>query len=253
MNTKQAWRIVHVATLVFIVTLVTNWRCSSSSQLTALHPTDTLITNADINGTNILVHATRGKYHNHPLMAIWVSDTNNIYIETIYVAESIAKGQYGYGDKTSGVWEPGTLRRPAALPVWAHARGVQEDDGLYIPTSETAMPDAVTGATPSNNFIILSNSSAKSIVHVYFEINQTWDWNEYWTNNKYPDDEDYKTSCQPSLIYRATIDIENKLVIDNFKTIGHGHYNGSTGQIFTDLSTITTAKEILSDLTISFK
>ena len=38
------------------------------------------------------------------------------------------------------------------------------------------------------------------------EINQNWDWNEYWTNDKYPDDENYKMSCQPALVYEAVID-----------------------------------------------
>lgn len=253
MNTKQVWRIIHVSTVIFVMTLATNWRCGSSRHVATLYPIDTIVTNKDINGTTIHVHATRGKHHNHPLMAIWLTDSNNAYIETLYVAESIAKGQFEYSDKSDGAWKSGPLRRPAALPVWSHSRGIQEKDGLYNPTPETAMPDAVTGATPNNSFVISSKSSVRSIAYVYFEVNQTWDWNEYWTNDRYPDDEEYKTSCQPSLIYRATIDISNKKVIQDFQIIGHGHYNGSTGRIFTDVSTISTAKEIVTTVKVTLE
>jgi hypothetical protein len=36
------------------------------------------------------------------------------------------------------------------------------------------------------------------------------------------------------------------------EAIGHSHYAGETGELFTDLSTITTALEITSSLTIRF-
>ena len=62
-----------------------------------------------------------------------------------------------------------------------------------------------------------------------FEINQNWDWNEYWTNNKFPDDENYKMSCQPALVYEAVIDNGKNLRSVAMKPIGHSHYSGKTG------------------------
>jgi hypothetical protein len=41
------------------------------------------------------------------------------------------------------------------------------------------------------------------------EINHPWDWNEYWTNAKYPDDEENKNSCQTALVYRAIVNLDN--------------------------------------------
>ena len=86
---------------------------------------------------------------------------------------------------------------------------------------------------------------------ILFEINQNWDWNEYWTNNKYPDDEDYKMSCQPALVYEAVIDTENKKDSYPMKVIGHSHYSGKTGELFSDLSTITTALDIAESIVVS--
>ncbi|NJK85438.1 MAG: hypothetical protein HC906_05200 [Bacteroidales bacterium] len=183
-------------------------------------------------------------------MAVWIEDTSGNYLQTLYVAESIAKGIFKHGETSTGKWMPGEVRRPAALPVWSHSRNVLEEDGLYIPTIKTAMADGYTGATPKNNFILktrIENQDVKAF-DVYFEINQTWDWNEYWTNNKYPDDEEYKTSCQPSVVYKGTYtpDMRGKPV--KLIAIGHGHYSGKDGKIYPDLSTLTTALDIAKDL-----
>ncbi len=232
---------------LFVLTGALTLNSCSSSRLTALPPKpDTLLTNPEEQGALIAFHFEKGASSNHPLMALWIEDTTGKYIQTLYVAESIAKGTYGHGDASAGKWMPGPLRRPATLPVWAHSRGVREDDGYYIPTAGTALPDAVTGATPPGDFVVISRllQNNPSVVDVYFEINQSWDWNEYWTNNKYPDDEEYKTSCQPALVYRARINLSVPGATAGLDLIGHGHYAGKDGEIYTDLSTITTAKNI---------
>jgi hypothetical protein len=82
------------------------------------------------------------------------------------------------------------------------------------------------------------------------EINQPWDWNEYWTNTKYPEDENYKTSSQPSLVYRVTIDLNSGVKEYSMKPVGHGHYSGMDGSLTTDLSTLTTALEIAKSITV---
>jgi len=208
--------------------------------------TDTIYPAQTGKGLPIEFHFEKGGKHNYPLMAVWITDTGNQYLQTLYVAESIAKGVFKHGETSTGKWLPGPIRRPAALPVWAHSRGVREDDGLFVPTLNTPVADAYTGATPLNDFVIYSNIEDTSLTafYVYFEINQTWDWNDYWTNNKYPDDEDYKTSCQPSLVYRAKVDRESGQDVYDLTVIGHGHYSGDDGEIYPDLSTFTTALDI---------
>jgi hypothetical protein len=207
---------------------------------------DTIYTAQHEKGYPIAFHFEKGSKHNFPLMAVWITDTNDNYLQTLYVAESVAKGVFKHGETSTGKWLPGPIRRPAALPVWAHSRGIQEEDGLFVPTVNTPVADAYTGATPLNDFVLYSNiqDTSVNIFYVYFEVNQTWDWNDYWTNNKYPDDEDYKTSCQPSLVYRAKADKENASEVLELKLIGHGHYSGKDGKIYPDISTFTTALDI---------
>ncbi|MBN1414570.1 MAG: hypothetical protein JW973_05680 [Bacteroidales bacterium] len=232
--------------LMLTVLIVAFGSCRSSRVSGKTEPTDTLITNAGEKGAELIFKFERGESFNHPLMALWLEDTNGNYLQTLYVAESIAKGIYGYGDKSTGKWLPGPIRRPATLPVWAHSRGVRENDGYYIPTMSTALPDAMTGATPSGNFLVMSRllPNIPPVFDVYFEINQSWDWNEFWTNNKFPDDDDYKTSCQPALVYKARIYQDVSGIPINLSLIGHSHYSGKDGKIYDDLSTITTAKNI---------
>ncbi|MCK7534695.1 MAG: hypothetical protein MZV63_28700 [Marinilabiliales bacterium] len=64
------------------------------------------------------------------------------------------------------------------------------------------------------------------------EINQNWDWNEYWTNDKYPDDENYKMSCQPALVYEALVENQSPDMRYRMKPVGHSHYSGKSGELF---------------------
>jgi len=206
-------------------------------------------------GPEIEISFLKGKAHNHPLMAIWVEDEDENFVQTLYVAESIGKGVFKRGDSSSGKWMPGEIRRPAALPYWSHRRGIEASDGLFIPEPENPVPDAYTGPTPSGNFIIktrLENADITRFI-IYFEINQSWDWNEYWTNNKFPDDAEYKTSCQPALVYSATIDTDNLLQEYVLKVAGRSHHSGQTGELFTDLSTMTTALEIAGEVKVKVR
>ncbi|MCB0823843.1 MAG: hypothetical protein KDC09_14180 [Bacteroidales bacterium] len=214
--------------------------------------TDVLITNENGTGPALSIEFEKGGAHNHPLMAIWVEDTSGNYLQTLYVARSIATGVFNFGDASTGEWKQGEIRRPAALPYWAHKRGVKEEDGLYMPTPKTPVPDAYTGATPQNNFVLNTrlDKPGPQVFDVYLEINQPWDWNEYWTNNKYPDNEDYKASAQPAVVYKDRVDLRQKIVFFEMKPIGHSHYSGETGELFTDLSTITTALNIAESIRV---
>ncbi len=209
----------------------------------------------EYSGHKIVIQFTKGESHNHPLMAFWLEDTSGRYIQSLYVAKSIAKGYFRYGDASTGRWKPGPLRRPAALPYWGHKRGIKANDGYYIPAKDSPMPDAVTGPTPKADFILKTNSKHKKpeVFNVMMEINQSWNWNHYWHNNKFPDDEHYKTSSQPALVYKATININNLLPEYIMKPIGHSHWSGKNGNLYDDLSTITTALDIVDEVKIKIE
>jgi hypothetical protein len=145
--------------------------------------------------------------------------------------------------------------RPAALPYWSHRRGIMNSSGLYLPDSENPVADAYTGPTPVGNFILNTRVEDESLrkFTIYLEINQTWDWNEFWTNGKFPDDKEYISSCQPALVYMTEVDTGNETKTYDLKVIGHSHYSGKTGELFTDLSTITTALNIVKDIQVILK
>jgi len=208
--------------------------------------------NTDTSGTGVSIEFTRGNEFNYPLMAIWVEDEKGNFMQTLYVAESIGKGTFRHGDTSTGKWLPGPVLRPAALPYWSHRRGIKNSSGLYLPDSENPIPDAYTGPTPTGDFVLNSKIEDKNLrkFSVYFEINQTWDWNEYWTNNKYPEDSDYKTSCQPALVYKADVNLDSLDKVYIMTVIGHSHYSGKDGELYSDISTITTALEIVKDIRV---
>jgi hypothetical protein len=215
-------------------------------------PPEIITTNLDGAGWEITLEVTPGKSHNYPMLAIWIEDAQGNYVQTLYVNESVAKGYFNYADKSEGKWKPGELVRPASLPIWTHKRGVKSDAGHYMPTQSNPLPDAYTSATPKAGFVLQSKTD-KPLTRefkVLLEINQSWDWNEYWTNHKFPEDDDYKSSAQPSVVYSVNIDPANLQEVHELKPIGHGHYSGKNGEINPDLSTITTALQIVDKITV---
>ncbi|MFA9391415.1 MAG: hypothetical protein ACERKD_16520 [Prolixibacteraceae bacterium] len=216
--------------------------------------TDHLVSNQSGDGVSLTIQFYKGKYLNHPTFAFWIEDSDGKYIETLFVTRFLATGMYGHGSLGEGKWDnkPGEAKRPATLPYWLHKRGIMADGKTYLPTADNPVPDAITGATPQNDFI-LKTKSTKALpdkFNLMMEINQPWDWNQYWNNNLFPNDADYKTSCQPALVYSVSIDQNNLKSEYYLNPIGHSHYSGQDGELYTDLSTITTAKEIVHKVKI---
>lgn len=202
-------------------------------------------------GTTLTLKFQKGKQHNHPLFAVWLADASGKYLQTLYVSESIGKGYYKHTTRNAGKWMPGENYRPATLPYWAHQRNIKNEKGGYLPTKTNAIPDAYTGATPDASFILnlTTENRLSGNYQLFLEVNQSWDWNEYWTNDKYPGDKEYKTSSQPALVYQAKFNSSDTGEII-LKPIGHSHYAGSDGSLNPDLSTLTTALQIAAKITL---
>lgn len=216
--------------------------------------TDNLVSNQKGEGVSFEIQFFKGKYHNHPTFAFWLEDLEGNYIESLFVTKFLGTGVYGHGSLGEGKWDskPGEAKRPAALPYWLHKRGIMADGKTYLPTPDHPVADAITGATPQNNFI-LHTKSTKALPEKFrlmMEINQPWDWNQYWNNNLYPDDPDYKSSCQPALVYAVTINQNNLKSEYYLNPIGHSSYDGKDGELYTDLTTLSTAKEIVQKVKI---
>lgn len=214
-----------------------------------------LATNSDGKGTQMSIEFVKGAKHNHPLMAVWVEDLDGNYIQTLYVAQSIATGVFAHGDKTTGRWQEGEILRPAALPYWAHKRNIKNDIGNYMPKAGFEVPDAYSGATPKANFTLetRTDNTISGKFRVLMEINQSWDWNRHWTNSKYPDEPEYKTSAQPAVVYAADVDADSPQKVYELKPIGHSHYAGADGRLYPELNTMTTALEIVEEVKLILK
>lgn len=224
--------------------------------VTGQQPAVDQITRLDLNingkGSAISLELYMGKSFYYPLMAVWIEDEAGSYIQTLYVPKSIATGIFKYGKQESGKWVSAPKRAPQTLPYWSHKRGIIASDGLYMPEPGNQVPDAYSGATPTQSFIISTKADNKlpDVFRILFEINQNWDWNRYWTNDKYPGDENYKMSCQPALVYETVIDTRKPQLEYHMKLIGHSHYSGKTGELFPDLSTFTTALKIADSIVV---
>lgn len=206
-------------------------------------------------GTSISIKFEKGPEHNHPLFAVWLANENGQYIQTLYVSESIGKGVFKRASRKTGRWLSGEIQRPAALPYWANQRDVKNEYGTYNPTPKQPVVDAYTGATPSSSFLlhVRTEKPLSGKYKILLELNQSWDWNEYWTNDKYPGDKEYKTSSQPALVYKADIDTNNRGIEYSMKPIGHSHYSGADGSLYPDLSTMTSALKIANKITVTLE
>ncbi len=218
---------------------------------------DLIKTNPDGKGISLKMSITKGKEHNHPTFAIWVEDIQGNYLQTLYVTKSLATGVYMRGEDSQGVWkqQPGEVSRPSTLPYYLHKRGINSPDKSNLPTPQNPIPDAYTGATPLASFQLetkTDNPLTGKIV-ILMEVNQPWDWNPYWNNTKYTDDPDYKVSCQPALIYAVTIDLDHPMDYYSLNPIGHSHYSGKDGYLYSDISTLTTALHIFEKIDVWLK
>ena len=242
--------------LIISITIVV--ACSSSTinrKVTIQEQKSVIYSNPEGKGPSITLELTKGKSFYYPLMAIWLEDEKGNYIQTLFVPVTVATGVFKYGKKEKNKWVSAPKRAPQTLPYWSHKRGIKASDGLYMPDPENPVSDAYSGATPLNGFILKTKADKElpQVFRVMLEINQNWDWNEYWTNDKYPDDENYKMSCQPALVYEAKVDQNNLRESYMMKPIGHSHYSGKTGELYPDLSTLTTALSIADSVIVRIK
>ncbi|MDC7126481.1 MAG: hypothetical protein PQJ46_13000 [Spirochaetales bacterium] len=199
------------------------------------------------------------KITNVPQMAVWVEDSENNFITTVFITNRSANQSWrGTPGEDKG---KGEVRRASALPLWSHHRGVQYEDGLYMPTKENPMPDAVSSATPKDDFIIKSKIPEQGDLWIYLEVNSSTDFNEAYSADA-PEGSKYYSggkfeSGQPALVYRCKIDrteLNSKEPFSKkFELIGHSSPDGSDGKIYSDMEGITSAFEIIEEAVISKK
>jgi len=205
-----------------------------------------LETNPAATGAAFELEVKKGKAFAFPAFAVWLEDDQGRFVETLYLSEGIAHSRLL--KNVGGEWVPGEVRRPEALPVWGHRRGLRAPDGYYLPDAAHPIADAVTGATPTESWVLRTHASARATrFTIYFEVNQSYDWNDYYSESRFPDDPIYSGTGsvgQPSVVYAAAIDLAAPARYYALNPVGHGHPGGGDG-LDPDLSKLTTALDIV--------
>lgn len=189
------------------------------------------------------------KKQNPPQIAIWIEDMEGNYLSTLYVS-------YKGGTQS---WS-GNEKRKEALPYWNHIRlpfqtGQVIPDGYTGATSQKPIPDAVTGATPNGSFDLkMKPNKGLNQFIIKAEFNHSTDYNEYYPKSAVFGDENYSAeSGQPAVIYEAVIDLPTGQKEYNMQMIGHSSPDGSDGNLHTDMSKLTSAKNIVKEITIKIQ
>jgi len=237
----------------------------------------------NLEGTKLSIELKKGPYFLWPQYAIWLETLEGEFVQPVYVTQAIAKNQFinkvtrkdkrvfdshlivEQGSIIEELFEFGedpttkdTRIRSESLPVFLHKLGSKTSDGLFAPTQGELISDAFTGATMSNNFEL--NTKTQTTLNgkykLRFEINHSFDFNSYYTSDRFPDDPIYSGngySAQPSVIYEAIIDTNDKNGLYKMELIGRGHHSGKDGKVYKDLSNMTTALKLVDRIRVELK
>lgn len=221
-------------------------------------------------GAALQIDLRTGRYFKWPQYAFWLETMDGNLIQPLYITQKLADNRFEFkavpkiknqvftSDPLDGsdnepfefIAEPATSAqraRPESLPVFLHK--------LVDSALPETKPDGYAGATVQQSFL-LSTQAEKPVAETYrvrFEINQSFDFNHYYSSDRFPDDPIYSGngySAQPSLIYEAVIDPQSDRRYYPMELVGRGHHSGKDGEIHKDLNNMTTALEIIDRVII---
>lgn len=180
-------------------------------------------------------------------LAVWLEDDSGQFVETVYVSRKV--GQKGLGNRGGGLDDKRGGSRFSSLPVWANKQGIDYGDGNYHPTGDHPLPDAISGASPKAGEFILQHRLEKPLpegnYHYFVEVNKSFDDNEHHNYSWY--------RGQPSVVWKGKLSVGGKPVAGSAAIIGHGHPAGADGIINPDISTLTSARELIQSVKIEYK
>ena len=234
-------------------------------------------------GQTISVELKKGPYFMWPQYAFWLETLEGDFIQPLYVTSAIATNNFtnkvaardpnqvftshmfmGEGAAGEEALEffgddpktKDTRMRPESLPVFLHKLGAQADNGFYVPTDSKLAIDGYSGATMEDNFIY-SIQLPKKLTGKYrvrFEINHSFDFNEFYSSDRFPEDPVYSGNgftAQPSVIYEAIVDLDSDKALNQMSVVGRGHHSGQNGRLYSDLENLTTALELVDRILVS--
>ncbi len=183
-----------------------------------------------------------------PQIAVWLEDANGSYVQELFVTKRSATSDWAGGND---------ICRPEALPVWSHSRGLRAQNGSFMPSKNTPLPDAVSGATPQKDFSISVNilpTLRSGIYIVKAEINSSFDYNATYAEKLSKESPYYNgVNGQPSLVYAARLEIGGVDSTVRLSLQGHGDVLGRNGSIDTNISGITDALSMIESITVTYR
>ncbi len=236
---------------------------------------------AEALGADITIDFRKGSHFTWPQYAIWLETMEGEFVQPLFITSKLADNNFvnkvtkknaqqvltsnpftskdlNFSDVFDFVVEPaskGQRLRPESLPVFLHQLGLISEEGLHVPTEKDVITDAYTGATMLSNFLYTSNTS--TVLHgeyrLRFEINQSFDFNEYYSSDRFPDDAIYSGngySAQPSVIYETIIDFCAQQRFYVMTPIGHGHHSGKDGHVYPSLDKLSTALDVVDRIIV---
>lgn len=168
------------------------------------------------------------KIHIRPQIACWLETLDGTYVDTIYATAKGAKNDFFSAPKG----------RPEALPVWYHRQSAQPPAA-----------DAISGATAvgaAAHVVTLPIDLNPGHYVAFLEVNRSYDYNKRFTR------QNSGVNGQPSIIYRAEIEVGTSKSTAVFSPIGMGSVDGSTGDITPGLDGITTALTLIGKAEIEY-
>lgn len=178
-----------------------------------------------------------------PQAAFWLETAEGAYVATIFVTARSATAD----------WKAAKgARRPEALPIWSHARGIRAADGLYMPDGRQPMPDVVSGATPNSSFALTWKAPASLAPGLYrlrAELNASFDWNQAYPD-KLPASDPRRTEAngQPSILYEGLLRLGSGPAEARLAAVGSGSLDGSDGALRPGLEGLTSALGMASEI-----
>ncbi len=234
-------------------------------------------------GDTLGIEFRKGPFFMWPQYAIWLETLDGKFIQPLYVTGKLAnnnfankvtrkKSKHVFTDNPFATdadgdeffdfqWDAASKNdrmRPESLPVFLHALGIKSIEGAMVPEASTPLLDAYAGATLTDNFLLTTRSLATlpEQFRIRFEINQSFDFNTYYSSDRFPDDPVYSGngySAQPSVIYEVVVDRRDTQPIYLMKLIGQGHHSGKDGKVNPDISKLTTATQLVDRIIIEFQ
>lgn len=169
-----------------------------------------------------------------PTYAIWIEDLDGQYVGMYYVTNKFYQWTR---DAANNVPE-----RIEALPHW------------WYKQRGTLLTDAVTVATPKQDITIVNaiNNGPRKFV-MKMEINNSFDYNEYYTKDGENETVRTKDGGQPGLIYSTIIDVSQPSREYEMMLVGHSSPDGSDGRLYSDIATVTTARQMIDKVIVKIE